>query len=136
MIENTELSCLIVDALEDLKALEIRIIDVRGQTSVTDWLVIASGTSSRHVKSLADHVIQEMKKKYGVTAFLDAGISSRISSNCRRNRDRYSVHAVCTQSGIFCPMAISLTSAIRPRHCLRTLEYDAPIIALDRKPLE
>ena len=53
MIENTELSSLIVDALEDLKALEIRIIDVRGQTSVTDWLVIASGTSSRHVKSLA-----------------------------------------------------------------------------------
>ena len=63
MIENTELSSLIVDALEDLKALEIRVIDVRGQTSVTDWLVIASGTSSRHVKSLADHVIQEMKKK-------------------------------------------------------------------------
>ena len=44
MIENIELSHLIVDALEDLKALEIRIIDVRGQTSVTDWLVIASGT--------------------------------------------------------------------------------------------
>ena len=63
MIENIELSHLIVDALEDLKALEIRIIDVRGQTSVTDWLVIASGTSSRHVKSLASHVVDEMKKK-------------------------------------------------------------------------
>ena len=62
MIENIELSHLIVDALEDLKALEIRIIDVRGQTSVTDWLVIASGTSSRHVKSLASHVVREMKK--------------------------------------------------------------------------
>ena len=66
MIENIELSHLIVDALEDLKALEIRIIDVRGQTSVTDWLVIASGTSSRHVKSLASHVVDEMKKKYGI----------------------------------------------------------------------
>ena len=42
MIENIELSHLIVDAAEDLKALEIRIIDVRGQTSVTDWLVIAA----------------------------------------------------------------------------------------------
>ena len=62
MIENIELSHLIVDALEDLKAIEIRIIDVRGQTSVTEWLVIASGTSSRHVKSLASHVVQEMKK--------------------------------------------------------------------------
>lgn len=73
MIEETELSRLIVDALEDLKALEIRIIDVRGQTSVTDWLVIASGTSSRHVKSLADHVVHEMKKKYGVVALGSEG---------------------------------------------------------------
>jgi len=73
MIENIELSHLIVDALEDLKALEIRIIDVRGQTSVTDWLVIASGTSSRHVKSLASHVVREMKKKYGVVALGSEG---------------------------------------------------------------
>ena len=63
MIENIELSHLIVDALEDLKALEIRIIDVRGQTSVTDWLVIASGTSSRHVKSLADNVMMKAKEQ-------------------------------------------------------------------------
>jgi len=73
MIEKPELSRLIVDALEDLKAIEIRIIDVRGQTSVTDWLVIASGTSSRHVKSLADHVVQAMKKKYGVVALGSEG---------------------------------------------------------------
>jgi len=66
MTEDIDLTRLIVDALEDLKALDIRIVDVRGQTSVTDWLVIASGTSSRHVKSLADHVAQEMKTKHGV----------------------------------------------------------------------
>jgi len=66
MTEDIDLTRLIVDALEDLKALDIRIVDVRGQTSVTDWLVIASGTSSRHVKSLADHVAQGMKTKQGV----------------------------------------------------------------------
>ena len=66
MTEDTDLTRFIVDALEDLKALDIRIVDVRGQTSVTDFLVIASGTSSRHVKSLADHVAQEMKAKHGV----------------------------------------------------------------------
>jgi ribosome-associated protein len=66
MTEDIDLTRLIIDALEDLKALDIRIVDVRGQTSVTDWLVIASGTSSRHVKSLADHVAQEMKTKHGV----------------------------------------------------------------------
>ena len=63
MIEEQELATHIVSALEDMKALDIRLVDVRGQTSVTDWLVIASGTSSRHVKSLADHVMQELKQK-------------------------------------------------------------------------
>jgi len=43
-------------ALEDLKALDIREIDVRGKTGVTDYMVIASGTSTRHVKSIADEV--------------------------------------------------------------------------------
>lgn len=48
-------------AFEDLKAKESREIDVRGKTSVTDYMVIASGTSSRHVKSIADEVIKKAK---------------------------------------------------------------------------
>lgn len=44
------------DALENLKAIDIRDIDVRGKTGVTDYMVIASGTSTRHVKSIADEV--------------------------------------------------------------------------------
>ncbi|MCB1553597.1 MAG: ribosome silencing factor [Xanthomonadales bacterium] len=48
-------------ALEDLKAKESRDIDVRGKTSVTDFMVITSGTSSRHVKSIADEVIRKAK---------------------------------------------------------------------------
>lgn len=62
-MSDTDLIQFIVDALEDLKALDIRIVDVRGQTSITDWLIIASGTSSRHVKSLADHVALQLKTK-------------------------------------------------------------------------
>lgn len=58
----------IVDALEDLKASNIRIIDVRKQTTITDWLVIASGTSSRHVKSLADYVTMELKTRNSLVA--------------------------------------------------------------------
>jgi ribosome-associated protein len=43
-------------ALEDIKAIDIREIDVRGRTGVTDFMVVASGTSTRHVKSIAEEV--------------------------------------------------------------------------------
>jgi ribosome-associated protein len=52
----------VVDALEELKAKDVREIDVRGKTSIADLLVIASGTSARHVKSIADEVIKFAKK--------------------------------------------------------------------------
>jgi ribosome-associated protein len=49
-------------ALADMKAVDIRVLDVRDQTSITDIMVIASGTSTRHIKSIADHVAQEAKQ--------------------------------------------------------------------------
>jgi ribosome-associated protein len=52
----------VIAALEDLKAKDIREIDVRGKTSIADLLVIASGTSARHVKSIADEVVRFAKK--------------------------------------------------------------------------
>lgn len=51
----------VVKALEDVKAKDISVLDVRGRTSVTDFMIIASGTSNRHVKSLADNVVDEIK---------------------------------------------------------------------------
>lgn len=52
----------VIRALEDLKARQIVSLDVRSLTDVMDIMVIASGTSNRHVKSLADHAMMEMKK--------------------------------------------------------------------------
>jgi len=49
-------------ALEDLKAVAPVVLDVRELSSVMDWLVVASGTSSRHVKSLADNVLMKAKE--------------------------------------------------------------------------
>jgi ribosome-associated protein len=49
-------------ALEELKARDIREIDVRGKSGFTDTLFIASGTSSRHVKSIADEVQKRVKE--------------------------------------------------------------------------
>ena len=48
-------------ALEDMKAVNVKVIDVRGLTDVADSLVIASGTSDRHVRSIADRVIEQAK---------------------------------------------------------------------------
>jgi ribosome-associated protein len=53
---------LVVHALEDMKALDIQVLDVRGKTSVTDFFVIASGTSDRHVKACAEAVAFKAKQ--------------------------------------------------------------------------
>ncbi|MBA1233899.1 ribosome silencing factor [Stutzerimonas nitrititolerans] len=62
-MQNEALVQLVVHALEDLKGTDILSIDVRGKTSVTDFMVIASGTSSRHVKALADNVLEKVKEQ-------------------------------------------------------------------------
>ena len=49
-------------AMEEIKARDVTQIDVRGKTSVTDYMVVASGTSTRHVKSIADEVVRFAKK--------------------------------------------------------------------------
>ena len=62
-MNTDELQEVVLNALEDLKAVDIRILDVRDITSVTDVMIIASGTSNRHVKSIADRVIEQAKLK-------------------------------------------------------------------------
>ncbi|MGN6313756.1 MAG: ribosome silencing factor [Rhodanobacteraceae bacterium] len=52
----------ILEALDELKARDVREIDVRGKTSIADLLIIASGTSTRHVKSIADEVVKFVKR--------------------------------------------------------------------------
>ena len=52
---------LVVEALDDVKGQDILALDVSGASSVTDWMVIASGTSNRHVKSLVDNVTEQAK---------------------------------------------------------------------------
>ncbi|HYE35630.1 ribosome silencing factor [Methylocaldum sp.] len=48
-------------ALDDGKGKDIKVIDIRKKTGIADFMVIASGTSERHVKSLAGHVVEEAK---------------------------------------------------------------------------
>lgn len=64
-MNSEQLKQLVVDALEDRKGVDVKILDVRGKSSFTDILVIAGGNSSRQVKALADSVV-EMAKANGI----------------------------------------------------------------------
>jgi ribosome-associated protein len=52
----------VLAALAELKAVNVRALDVRGITDITDTMMVASGTSDRHVKSIADRVVQRCKE--------------------------------------------------------------------------
>ena len=53
---------IVLDALDELKAKNVTQLDVRELTSIADNMVIASGTSTRHVKALADNVVEKAKE--------------------------------------------------------------------------
>jgi len=60
-MNSEELADLAVDALEEIKGLDIIKLDVSDMTTVTDWMIVASGTSGRHVKALVDNVAEKAK---------------------------------------------------------------------------
>lgn len=59
--QDQQLIALIDGALEDMKAKEVVTIDVRGRSTVTDYMMVASGTSKRHVASVAQEVLDKLK---------------------------------------------------------------------------
>lgn len=62
-------------ALDDMKAANVKVMDVRGITDIADTMIIASGTSDRHVRSIADRVVERAKaagfRPYGVEGARD-----------------------------------------------------------------
>lgn len=61
-MQTDELRDLIIKTLDDMKALDVKVLDVRGKTSITDLMIIASGTSNRHVTSIAETVAFQAKE--------------------------------------------------------------------------
>ncbi|HEY0996764.1 MAG TPA: ribosome silencing factor [Gemmatimonadaceae bacterium] len=62
---NADVRALVMRAAQvcrDHKANDVVVLDLKGVTDMTDYFVIASGTSDTHVRSLGDHVMEELKK--------------------------------------------------------------------------
>ncbi len=62
IVKSPSLKTVVIDALADMKALEVKVLDVRGLTDIADCMVIASGTSDRHVRSVAQRVVERTKE--------------------------------------------------------------------------
>ncbi|EKO3590082.1 ribosome silencing factor [Vibrio metschnikovii] len=60
--QQQQLTHFLADKADDMKAVNIVTLDVQGKSSVTDYMVICTGTSKRHVASIADHIASEVKK--------------------------------------------------------------------------
>jgi ribosome-associated protein len=61
-LKSKRVSALVVDALEDMKGQSIRCIDVSKLTSITDFMVIVTGTSNTHIKALADSTVKRARE--------------------------------------------------------------------------
>jgi ribosome-associated protein len=60
---NSVLEKLVLTALDEMKAVNIKLLDVRGLTDIADAMIVASGTSDRHVRAIADRVIEAAKNQ-------------------------------------------------------------------------
>ena len=62
MVKISDLKEEIINTLDSNKALDIVSIDLEGKSSMADYMIIASGTSSRHIQALSEQVFEELKK--------------------------------------------------------------------------
>ena len=61
MEKNTNLKKIILDTLDYNKALDIIAIDLKNKSSMADYMIVASGTSSRHIQALSEQVLEKLK---------------------------------------------------------------------------
>ena len=61
MAENLDLKKIIIKTLDSNKALDIVSIDLKDKSSIADYMIVASGTSSRHIQSLSEQVLAKFK---------------------------------------------------------------------------
>jgi ribosome-associated protein len=68
--DAAKLQSIILASLDDNKALDIVMIDLKGKSDICEYMIIASGTSSRHISSLADKIVFDLKHKLETNAHI------------------------------------------------------------------
>lgn len=61
-MHSKDLALFAEQVLDDMKAKDTRVLDVSGLTSITDYMIIATGTSRRHVRSVAERLVEKCKQ--------------------------------------------------------------------------
>ncbi len=64
-MQAEQLAALVRSGLEDAKALDLVMMDVRGKTTITDFVFVATGTSNRHVQAVAERLVERVKQARG-----------------------------------------------------------------------
>ncbi len=75
-MKSEKLKEIVLKSLDDMKAQDINVLDVKERTSMTEYMVVASGTSSRHVKSIADNVVEDVKENGVLPLGVEGGAGS------------------------------------------------------------
>jgi ribosome-associated protein len=61
--DNAALLEVVIEALDDLKVKDLIVMDISQQSSIADLMLVGSGTSNRHLRSMAEHLVEVSKKK-------------------------------------------------------------------------
>ena len=91
MIKSENLRDVALAALDEIKAIDVRVLDVRPLTDITDFMIIASGRSNRQVRALADEVVAEATRRgvrpLGVEGLDQGDMGAGRSRGCGGARD-------------------------------------------------
>ena len=61
-MQSEKLKDQVIEAIEDLKGVDIKVLDVRDLTDITDFMVIASGNSDRHTRSIVNNIVEKARE--------------------------------------------------------------------------